>query len=63
MSGTIIGDGTFQGLSISVLTAIVLGILTHVALTRSRLGWHVLAVGGSGAPPTMPASACGAPCS
>ena len=42
-----IGDGTFQGLSISVLTAIVLGILTHVALTRSRFGWHVLAVGGS----------------
>ena len=30
-----------------MLTAIVLGILTHVALTRSRFGWHVLAVGGS----------------
>ncbi|EJT06903.1 SMP-30/gluconolactonase/LRE family protein [Rhizobium sp. CCGE 510] len=42
-----IGDGTFQGLSISVLAAIVLAIVTHIALTRSRPGWHVLAVGGS----------------
>ena len=27
--------------------AIVLAIVTHIALTRSRPGWHVLAVGGS----------------
>ncbi|RFB88732.1 ABC transporter permease [Rhizobium leguminosarum bv. trifolii] len=42
-----IGDGTFHGLSVSVLAAIVLAIVTHIALTRSRPGWHVLAVGGS----------------
>ncbi|MDQ0322947.1 ribose transport system permease protein [Pararhizobium capsulatum DSM 1112] len=42
-----VGDGTFLGVSISVLTAIVFAIITHVALTRSRPGWHVLAVGGS----------------
>lgn len=42
-----IGDGTFQGLSISVITALVFALITHVALTRSRPGWHVLAVGGS----------------
>src|SRR4029077_4294354 len=42
-----IGDGTFAGLSISVLAAAVLAAITHVALTRSRIGWHVLAVGGS----------------
>ena len=42
-----IGDGTFFGFSISVLTAIVFAIVTHIALTRSRPGWHVLAVGGS----------------
>jgi ribose transport system permease protein len=42
-----IGDGTFLGISIPVLSAIALAIFTHVALTRSRLGWHVLAVGGS----------------
>ena len=42
-----IGDGTFQGLSISVITALVFALITHIALTRSRPGWHVLAVGGS----------------
>lgn len=42
-----IGDGSFHGLSVSVIAAIVLALLTHVALTRSRPGWHVLAVGGS----------------
>ena len=42
-----VGDGTVLGVSIPVLAAIILAILTHVALTRSRPGWHVLAVGGS----------------
>ncbi len=42
-----VGDGTLLGISIPVLAAIALAIVTHVALTRSRPGWHVLAVGGS----------------
>ena len=42
-----IGDGTVHGLSVSVLAAIVMAIIAHVALTRSRPGWHMLAVGGS----------------
>lgn len=42
-----IGDGAFHGLSVSVMVAIALAILTHIALTRSRIGWHILAVGGS----------------
>ncbi|MDF1715991.1 MAG: SMP-30/gluconolactonase/LRE family protein [Antarcticimicrobium sp.] len=42
-----IGDGTVLGLSVPVLSAILLAIVTHIALTRSRPGWHVLAVGGS----------------
>jgi ribose transport system permease protein len=42
-----IGDGTFYGFSIPVIAAVVIALLTHVALTRSRPGWHVLAVGGS----------------
>ena len=42
-----IGDGTVLGLSIPVLTAIVLAVITHITLTRLRPGWHVLAVGGS----------------
>jgi ribose transport system permease protein len=42
-----IGDGTVFGLSMSVITAILVAILAHVAITRSRPGWHILAVGGS----------------
>ena len=42
-----IGDGTILGLSVSVIVAIVVAVLAHVALTRSRAGWHILAVGGS----------------
>jgi ribose transport system permease protein len=42
-----IGNGTVLGISIAALTAIVVAAITHIALTRSRPGWHVLAVGGS----------------
>ncbi len=42
-----IGDGTLLGMSVSVLAALALAVVTHVVLTRARPGWHVLAVGGS----------------
>jgi ribose transport system permease protein len=42
-----IGDGTVFGVSISVIVAAIIAIVAHVALTRSRPGWHILAVGGS----------------
>src|SRR5512147_1790932 len=42
-----IGDGTVYGFSVAVITAFVIAILAHIALTRSRPGWHILAVGGS----------------
>ncbi|PZQ95928.1 MAG: ABC transporter permease [Cereibacter sphaeroides] len=42
-----IGYGTILGLSVSLLAAIILAIITHVVLTRSRIGWHIMAVGGS----------------
>ncbi|MFT3987774.1 ABC transporter permease [Aestuariivirga sp.] len=42
-----IGDGTFLHLPISLITAIVIAVIAHIALTRSRPGWHILAVGGS----------------
>ncbi len=42
-----VGDGTFLGLSVALLSAIVLAVITHVVLTRARMGWHVQAVGGS----------------
>ena len=42
-----IGDGKILGLSISVIVAVVIAIVAHIAITRSRPGWHILAVGGS----------------
>ncbi len=42
-----IGDGAVFGFSVPVIAAIILAIVGHIALTRSRPGWHVLAVGGS----------------
>ena len=42
-----IGDGTVFGVSISVIVAIVIAVIAHIAITRSRPGWHILAVGGS----------------
>jgi ribose transport system permease protein len=42
-----IGDGTVFGVSISVIVAVVIAIIAHIAITRSRPGWHILAVGGS----------------
>src|SRR5574338_3614 len=42
-----IGDGTVYGFSIAVLTAIVIAVIAYVAITLSRPGWHILAVGGS----------------
>jgi len=42
-----IGDETVFGFSASVIAAIVMAVVTHIVLTRSRPGWHILAVGGS----------------
>jgi ribose transport system permease protein len=42
-----IGDGTVFGVSISVIVAVIIAAVAHIAITRSRPGWHILAVGGS----------------
>jgi ribose transport system permease protein len=42
-----IGGETIFGLSVSVVVAILVAVVAHLAITRSRPGWHVLAVGGS----------------
>jgi ribose transport system permease protein len=42
-----IGDGRIYGFSVAVLAAIVIAVIAHVVMTRSRPGWHILAVGGS----------------
>jgi ribose transport system permease protein len=41
------GEGDVLGVPFSVATAILLALVAHLVLSRSRLGWHVLAVGGS----------------
>ena len=35
------------GIAISVIVAAIIALIAHIALTRSRPGWHILAVGGS----------------
>ncbi|MBS1183892.1 MAG: permease component of ribose/xylose/arabinose/galactoside ABC-type transporter, partial [Proteobacteria bacterium] len=42
-----IGIGSLAGLPVSILIAGAFALLAHVLLSRSRLGWHISAVGGS----------------
>ncbi len=42
-----IGDGSLLGLPSSLIVAIFVAALAHLFLSRMRLGWHILAVGGS----------------
>lgn len=41
------GEGSVVGIPFSVVTVAVIAVVAHLALSRSRAGWHVLAVGGS----------------
>ena len=41
------GEGYLLGMPFSVVVAIVVAIGAHIVLSRTRVGWHVLAVGGS----------------
>jgi ribose transport system permease protein len=42
-----IADETVYGVSVAVIVAVVIAAIAHVAMTRSRPGWHILSVGGS----------------
>ena len=42
-----LGDGTFLGMPTVAWVCAVAAIGGHVLLTRLRLGWHILAIGGS----------------
>ena len=42
-----IGTGSLAGLPVSALFAGLFAVLAHVMISRSRIGWHVSAVGGS----------------
>ncbi|HVT50382.1 MAG TPA: hypothetical protein VHE77_02365, partial [Dongiaceae bacterium] len=44
---SVFGDAYPNGPSIAVACAFVIAIIAHVVITRSRPGWHMLAVGGS----------------
>jgi ribose transport system permease protein len=41
------GEGYLLGLPFSVVVALVVALGAHFLLSRTRVGWHVLAVGGS----------------
>ncbi|WP_454746692.1 ABC transporter permease [Ciceribacter selenitireducens] len=41
------GSGNILGIPVSFVLFIVAAILMHVVVSRTRLGWHVMAVGGS----------------
>ncbi len=41
------GEGFVAGLPFSVAVALAVAITAHLVLSRSRIGWHVLATGGS----------------
>jgi len=41
------GEGYVLGLPFSVIVATILAVALHVVLSRTRVGWHVLATGGS----------------
>lgn len=42
-----LGEGYLFGLPFSVVLTVAIAIVVHIVLSRSRAGWHVLAVGGS----------------
>lgn len=42
-----IGEGAILGLPVSVVVAVAVAVVLHLVLSRTRIGWHVLAVGGS----------------
>ncbi|MFN3293757.1 MAG: ABC transporter permease [Gemmobacter sp.] len=41
------GEGAIFGFPVSMVGALILALTLHLALSRTRIGWHVLAVGGS----------------
>jgi ribose transport system permease protein len=42
-----LGEGFVLGLPFSVAVTLIVAVAAHLILTRTRAGWHVLAVGGS----------------
>ncbi|MGH1367675.1 MAG: ABC transporter permease [Maritimibacter sp.] len=42
-----LGDGSILGLPVSFIVMAVIAVVLHILLTRLRLGWRIMAVGGS----------------
>lgn len=42
-----LGEGSILGLPFSVVVAGIVALVLHLVLSRARLGWHILAIGGS----------------
>jgi ribose transport system permease protein len=42
-----LGDGSVLGVPSSLIVAALVAICAHIFLSRTRLGWHIFAVGGS----------------
>jgi ribose transport system permease protein len=43
----VLGDGDLLNVPTSLLLGLILAVCAHVVLTRTRLGWHISAVGGA----------------
>lgn len=41
-----LGEGSFLGLPVSFIVAVIVIAVWHIVLTRARFGWHLSAVGG-----------------
>jgi ribose transport system permease protein len=42
-----LGDGTILSLPFSLIAFAVLAVIVHLVLSRSKIGWHIMAIGGS----------------
>jgi len=57
-----IGDGTVFGCLRCGPDCDVIAVVAHIAITRSRPGWHISLSAARGARPLMPESRSSAPC-
>jgi ribose transport system permease protein len=42
-----LGDGTVLSLPFSLITFAALAVIVHLVLSRTKIGWHIMAIGGS----------------
>ncbi|WP_169566452.1 ABC transporter permease [Sneathiella limimaris] len=42
-----LGEGSIASIPFSVVVTLLVALIIHIVLSRSRIGWHILAIGGS----------------